>query len=74
MVGFVKQFPNVLLVVQGQNDKIVWFHGLSDVFLLEEFTEVKVHPCLFKIGNTISGNEILVHFMHDEVKDIFSTK
>ena len=63
MIGYLKQYPDTLLIVQGFNDKIIWFHGLNDVFLVEEFVEMKAQPVLyFSYTDTVTEEEILNHF------------
>jgi len=57
--GFLKQFPNLLLIVQGQNDNMVWFHGFNDVYPKRDFVKVRIQPVLSKWGQTISESELL---------------
>lgn len=61
-VGYIKLFPNVLLIEQGRNERQIWFHGLNDVYLLSDFIEMSVHPCLYNNGSTITEKEIVSLF------------
>lgn len=57
--GFLKQYPDVILIVQGQNESMIWFHGLNDVYPKRDFVKVRIHPVLSEWGQTISESELL---------------
>lgn len=57
--GFLKHRPNLLLIVQGQTQNTVWFHGLNDVWPKRDFVKVSIQPVLLKWGQTISESELL---------------
>lgn len=57
--GFLKQHPNLLLIVQGQTNDTVWFHGFNDVWPKHDFAKVSIQPVLLKWGQTISESELL---------------
>lgn len=57
--GFLKQYPNVILIVQGQSENMIWFHGLNDVYPKQDFVKVRIQPVLQEWGQTISESELL---------------
>lgn len=57
--GFLKQYPDVILIVQGQSENMIWFHGLNDVYPKRDFVKVRIQPVLSEWGQTISESELL---------------
>jgi len=61
-VGYLRQYPNLLLIVQGEKDGMIWFHGLNDTFSVSDFTQMQVHPVFLEwktLPDTITKEQVI---------------
>ena len=69
IIGYLKKHPNLLLIVQGENEKQIWFHGLNDVHNKSDFIEMKPHPVFYYYGNTITEQDLIKIFKTPSVSE-----
>lgn len=68
-IGYLKNHPTTLLIVQGENEKQIWFHGLNDAHIKSDFVEMKPHSVFFSYGSTVTEQDLIKIFKTPSVSE-----